>query len=276
MTKRKDPEVLRKGDIIGNYRILELIAEGGCGQTFKAQHVVNGMLACVKDCTGVKPELSDILINESKAAWDLRHFAFPAMRDLIRKDDGTLALVMSYIPGKTVAQIVEKRGAFHPEHVAWITERVLNGLMYAHYHGIIHGDVKPHNLIVQPEKHTVVLVDFGLSQIRPKIDAESIGYTPRFASPEEEAGGNLLPESDLYSLGMTMIYMLGGGDDAVTEGEVPASTPEAIRAFIERLIVEDPLDRPHWQKENLFETFQKVRLAAFGRAESGMLRLAVD
>lgn len=267
---------LKKGDKIGNYRIQAKIAEGGCGQTFKGEHLLTGMPVCLKDCSNLEPGQERILLDEAKTMWDLRHFSFPAVRDFIKKDDGSLVMVMSFIPGPTLAQVVEKKGALDAEHVAWITERLLNALMYAHYHGVVHGDVKPHNVIVQPDDHTVVLVDFGLAQVKPKRDSESLGYTPLFAPPEEEAGEPLVPESDLYSLGMTMIYLLGGGEQAVRELEIPKKTPEPMQAFIQRLILRDVLERPHWAKENLFETFRKVRLAAFGRADSGFKALEID
>lgn len=269
-------DLLRVGDTIGSYRIRAEIAEGGCGKTFKAEHRLTGLPACIKDCSNLDRAHRRILRDEAKAMWDLRHFSFPAVRDLIETDDGGLALVMSFIPGPTLAQAVEKKGALDPEHVAWITERMLNALMYAHYKGVVHGDVKPHNVIIQPEDHTVVLVDFGLAQVKPKRDSESIGYTPLYAPPEEEAGEPLLPESDLYSLGMTMIYLLGGGEEAVRAYEVPKSTPKPMQAFIQRLIVRDVMERPHWAKENLFETFKQVRLASFGRPDSGFKPLVLD
>lgn len=268
---------LKVGDRVGNYRIESKIAEGGCGQTFKGLHLPTGKLSCLKDCSNLDPGHTRILRDEAMAVWDFRHFSFPAVRDLIELDDGGLVLVMSFIPGHTLAQLVEMKGALHPEYdVAWIVERLLNALMYAHYHGVVHGDVKPHNVIIQPEDHTVVLVDFGLAQVKPKADTESIGYTPLYAPPEEEAGEPLVPESDLYSLGMTMIYLLGGGEDAVRDCQVPKSTPAPMRAFIERLIRRGVSDRPHWGKENLFETFRQVRLASFGRADSGFKRLVID
>jgi serine/threonine protein kinase len=82
--------------------------------------------------------------------WDLRHYSIPAARDLIQLDDSTMALVMSYIPGPTLAQVIEKSGRMDAEHVAWISQRILNALMYMHERGIVHGDLKPQNIIIEP------------------------------------------------------------------------------------------------------------------------------
>jgi len=250
------------GTIIGDYKVLELIAEGGFGKTYKGEHVTLKSPVCIKHASNVSPQDEEILINEAKSIWDLRHYAIPAIRNILKLDDGSLALVMSYIPGPTIEEIIDKNKRLDPEHVCWITERVLNALMYLHYHGVVHGDVKPQNIIVQPDSHQVSLVDYGLSLIRPTSGSESKGYTPYFAPPEQIKGFTLLPESDFYSLGMTMVYMLGGD---VTKKHVPGHVPDLLCDFIKRLIVRDVLGRPRWDKVNLIEELQSIREKTFGR-----------
>ncbi|MBI2041538.1 MAG: DnaJ domain-containing protein [Candidatus Nealsonbacteria bacterium] len=259
------------GKVIGNrYRILERIAKGGHGYTYKGEHIISKQLVCIKHCCQISPQDEEILINETNAVWDLRHTGLPAMRDLFRLDDGNVALVMSFIPGKTWAKIIEEEGRQNPETVCWITERILNILMYMHYHGVVHGDLKPLNIIVQ-ETHEVALVDFGLSMVKPGENSQSIGFTPIFASPEEEEGQPIVPESDFYSLGMTMIFALSGGDEHATARKmVPNTVPEPLVEFIKRLIVRDVLSRPRWETINLFEEIRNVRLKCFGRMHSGV------
>lgn|SRR3989338_1837440 len=259
------------GKILGDrYRILERIATGGFGSTYKAEHVILGDLVCVKHRPQISMEAEKVLIEETKAIWDLRHFAIPAVRDLFRLDDGTLALVMSYIPGPTLEQVVNKAGCIDAENVAWITERILNALKYLHYNAVVHGDLKPQNIILQPESHSLTLVDYGMSSIKPTDNSTSKGFTDYFSPPEEVSGHTLLPESDFYGLGMTMIYMLGGGYDHVKRREVPVNLPGPMIDFIKRLIVRDVLARPNWGKEDLFETIKKIRFESFGREHSDM------
>jgi serine/threonine-protein kinase len=252
---------------IGNYRILKQIAEGGFGRTYLAEHTILGTPVCIKHALHVTPEDQLLLAEEAKIIWDLRHYGIPSMRDVVKLPDDSIALVMSYISGPTLAQLIEKHESIDPEHVAWITERCINVLKYLHYHGVVHGDVKPQNIIVKDEDHTAVLVDYGLSAIRPAKNSENKGYTPLFAPPEQMNGSPLLPESDFYSLGVTMIYALGGD---VERRKVPAHTPDPLCAFIRRLVVHDVLSRPNWRKENLQESFQTVREKSFGRKTSGM------
>lgn len=257
----------KSGTLLGNYRILDLIAEGGFGSTYRGEQVLVKEPVCIKHCSMVSAAHDSVLIEEARAIWDLRHHALPAMRDMHRMDDGSLTLIMSYISGPTVEQVIEKSGKLDPETTAWVTERILNALLYLHHHGVIHGDLKPQNVIIQPAIHSVTLVDFGLSVVKPTSSTKALGYTPFFAPPEQIAGKALLPASDFYSLGMLMIYALSGGMKAVERLEVPSSIPDPMCQFIKRLIARDILARP---QGDLFEEFKQVRQQSFGRARTGM------
>jgi len=257
----------KPGKQFGNYRILEMIAEGGFGKTYKAVQETLDTLVCIKHAHQISAQDEEILLDEARAIWDLRHFSIPCMRDILKMEDDSLALVMSYVPGPTIEQIVEKHGAIDAEHVAWICERALNALKYLHYHGVVHGDVKPQNIIVQPDTHTVVIVDYGLSLIRSK-NKSSKGYTPFFAAPEQIKGDvGLLPESDFYGLGMTMIHALGGD---VAGKKVPDSTPEPLCDFLKSFIKHSALERPNWNKVDLCESIHHVREKSFGRRYSSL------
>jgi serine/threonine protein kinase len=261
------------GGVLGNYKILKVIAEGGFGRTYLAEHTVLGTKVCIKHAHRISAEDEALLHEEAKIIWDLRHYGIPNLRDTLKLDDGSVALVMSYIPGPTLAEVLEK----HPkgldaEHVAWITERIINILKYLHYHAVVHGDVKPQNVIVEPEKHMVTLVDYGLSAIRPRKDSANKGYTPYFAAPEQIQGKTLLPEADFYGLGMTMIFALGGDVQAKA---VPSHTPDHMCAFIKRLISYNIHGRPRWEDEDIHESFQRIREKDFGRRTSNMKPLKV-
>ena len=262
------------GKKVGAYKLIEQIAEGGFGRTYKAEHTILKELVCIKDCSNVSLDDTAMLIEECKTLWDLRHYALPAMRDMIQLEDGRLLLVMSYIQGPTLEKAVKKNGPLDPEAVAWITERMLNALNYIHRHGVVHGDFKPQNIIVQEDKHMAVLVDFGLSVVKPTSITESKGFTPFFAPPEEVAGKPLIPESDYYSLGMTMIYALSGGTEYVERKMVPNDVPDEMCSFIKRLIARDVNGRPQYGKEDLCDTIVELRRKVFGRHRSGMKPIA--
>ena len=262
---------VKRGKTIGNYRILKQIADGGFGTTYKAEHRDTRGPVCIKHANNVSAADEEFLIQEALTVWDFRHWGIPSMRDILRFEDDSVGLVMSYVPGPTLAQILEYKpnnNGLDPEHVAWITERCLNTLKYLHMHGVVHGDIKPQNIIVQPHDHTSVLVDYGLSQVKPKSGSKPMGYTPYFAAPEQMEGKPLIPQTDLYSLGMTMIFALGGDIEYI---KVPGHTPPGMVSLIKDLIKRDPLRRPDvWGKDDLTERVKDVRQEDFGRTASNM------
>lgn len=261
---------------IGNYKVVRKIAEGGFGRVYEGKHLLLGERVCIKHAINSSDFDTEMFIKEAKVIWDLRHHALPAVRDMVILNDGSCALVMSFIEGPTLFKVVEdyqaKRKTLDPENAAWIMGRVLDALRYLHLHGVIHGDVKPQNIIVQPEKHTAILVDFGLSKARPTSTTKVEGYTPMFAAPETQMEPALppVPESDLYSLGLTMIFALGGDP---LKREVPAKVPAPLREFIESLIRYEVTARPTWEKTNLLEDLRQVRIKAFGREHTNFKKL---
>jgi len=269
MTENKKIKDLT-GKVIGNYKVLELIAEGGFGRTYKGEHINLSSPVCIKHPNNLSEKDEKILRQEAKTLWDLRHYGIPVMRDYVNQKDIGPMLVMSYIPGYTLEKIVEKLGKLNPEHVAWMMERSFNVLKYLHYNGVVHGDVKPQNIIIQKESHNVVLVDYGLSLVHPSNKSLSRGYTPYFAPPESKNQDPLIPESDFYGLGMTMIYALGGD---VSNKRIPRSVPNPLIDFIKRLVVYDPLSRPCWQDEDITDTISDLRIKTFGRRHSKMLEV---
>ena len=117
-----------------------------------------------------------------------------------------------------------------------------------------------------------VMVDFGLSLVKPTHTSEAKGYTPFFAPPEEVTGKPLVPVSDYYSLGMTMLYALGGGPEYVERKMVPKDVPDEICSFVKRLIARDVNARPQYGKvsDDLGDMISEVRTKVFGRTSSGM------
>jgi curved DNA-binding protein CbpA len=107
--KRKEYDRSARFDgqaIVGNYIIEKLLAEGGFGPTYLGRHRISNMPVCIKHCHEVSAASKQILLDEARAIWDLRHYALPVMRDILEMEDGSLAIVMSFIPGPTIEQVV--------------------------------------------------------------------------------------------------------------------------------------------------------------------------
>jgi serine/threonine-protein kinase len=253
--------------ILGNYRILEQIGEGGFARTYKAEHVILKELACLKQNINLSTEDAELLLREAKLLWHIHHYSLPTLRDYIKGPDGSFVLVMTYVEGKDLFKVVEKDypDGMDPEHVCWIAQRLLNALHYLHFHGTIHGDVKPQNILIKPKEHNAVLVDYGLSTLRPGRKSVPPGCTPAFAAPEQLAGKPPLPETDLYGLGMTMIHALGGN---ITGKTYPAHVPKELQNFFNQMVLHDPLKRPK-SADDLIRPLSDLREKLFGRRTSG-------
>lgn len=252
---------------IKNYKVLRQIGEGGFGRVFQAEHLILREKACIKQ--NIISSIGDVelLRYEAKLLWKLDEYhSIPNIKDFIQLDRENAVLIMSYIEGRTLEDVVEEKGAFHPEDACWITERLLGALRFAHYYGIIHSDVKPQNVFIEPRKHDIKLIDFGLASYKPRGITRALGYTPRYAAPELANGSPPIPETDFYGVGIVMLRALGG--DVMKKG-FRDDTPKEIVDFCNQLLKYDPLERPNWEEEDIVKKLSDIRLKVFGRRHSG-------
>lgn len=251
--------------MIGNYEIIGEIAEGGMGRVFQARHKELDELACLKQNIDATHEAYGLLKNEAKLLWKLsEHHSIPSTKDFFELDKHNGVMVMDYIEGETIDSAVSAKGRLHPEDAAWVVERLLGALYYIHYHGVVHGDIKPQNVIVEATKHDIKLIDFGLANIGPGRHSTPSGYTELYCAPELLNGKPPIPESDLYGAGIIMMYALGGD---IRKRTYPHDTPQALQEYCNRLLRYNPMDRPNW-KSNLIKELSDARLEAFGRRRS--------
>lgn len=262
---KSTPADTSKRIIGGDYQIERFIAEGAIGRTYLATDLSIGLPVCVKHCFKLNATRQENLMDEARNMWDLRHHGIPAIRKVIKLENGTIAIVMSYIPGETLEAIVNRDGKIHAESVAWIFERLFNILQYLHVHGVIHGDLKPQNIIVNEETYAVSVVDFGLALVKPTDTSHAIGFTHHFA-PEEQMRGELIdPRADMYALGKVALYMLNGGDmDLVDCNQIPTEAPPLLQDFILKLLARHVDDRPMYANR-LFDEVKRIRRTVYNR-----------
>jgi len=252
---------------IGNYDVIKQIGEGGFARTYLAKHTLLGEKACLKQNIDLSDEDKELLRREAKLLWRIHHHSLPTLRDYIELDDGSCVLIMTYIKGKDLYKIVTEDyvDGIDPEHICWMTQRLLNALHYLHFYGIIHGDVKPQNILIVPKEHNAVLVDYGLSTLKPKSKTKCYGCTEAFAAPEQLLGKPPIPETDIYGLGMTMMFALGGN---IKSGTYPSSVPKPLQEFFNQMIRREPRKRPETAEE-LVRPLSQLREDLFGRRSSG-------
>ena len=248
---------------LGNYKIIKQIGEGGFGRIFQARHIILEELACLKQNINQSKEDFDILYSEAKILWKLNeHHSIPGAKDFFEAEKGSYVLVMDYIDGKTLENTLKDDKRFHPEDACWITERLLEALYYCHYNGVIHGDVKPENVFIEPKKHDIKLIDFGLASYKPKSKTMPRGYSPKYASPEVLQGKPPIPETDIFGAGIVLLYALGGN---MEKRGFPKDVPEEVVKFCNYLLSYNPVERPNWEKDNPIKALSDIRQDVFGK-----------
>jgi serine/threonine protein kinase len=206
------------------YLIQSLLGRGGFGITFLARNIyLPGQPFCVIKKLAPRSTNSDLMAaarwrfyQEARSLSRLgSHAQIPALLDYL-KIGTDLYLVEEYIPGRTLAQIVKEQRRFTETEVARFLIQMLHLLGYVHQHRLIHRDIKPQNIILCQTDLRFVLIDFGavkdlypsIETSQPHIVSGAIG-TPGFAPPEQLADRTVYA-SDLYSLGITCLYLLTG------------------------------------------------------------------
>ena len=212
-----------RGLVLGNYVLLDQIGQGGMGEVFKAEHRRMKRLVALKILpqSAMQSERSIRRFQrEVQAAAKLVHPNIVTAYDA-DESDGTCFLVMEFVDGKDLASVVASDGPFALERTLRCVIQAARGLEFAHSQGIIHRDVKPHNLLLD-NAGTIKILDMGLVRIegldRDNVaDGESLTRenqivgTVDYMSPEQaEDTRNVDHRSDIYSLGCTVFRLLTG------------------------------------------------------------------
>ena len=207
---------MNEGDLLNQrYQLLEKLGTGGMAEVFRARDLMLERQVAIKvlraDYSSDK-EFQERFRQEARAAANLSHPNIVTVHDF-GLDNGQLFIVMEHIPGTDMKTLLRKRGRFSVEDTVNLMVQACAGLGYAHRAGLVHCDVKPHNLLVSPDMRLKV-TDFGiaraLSTIRPGDRDDVVWGSPQYFSPEQARGHAPSPASDVYSLGIVMYEMLTG------------------------------------------------------------------
>jgi len=200
--------------IIGQYKILEKIGEGGMGIVYKAEHTTLEQIVALKAlpiALSSNTEMRERFIREAKIQAKLSHQNVVNLHNFF-EHDGNFYLVMEYIEGETIESILRKSGLIPPEKCISIFKQVLDGIGYAHSKGVIHRDIKPSNIIINREG-VVKITDFGIAKIAGDFHKTQTGIkigTLWYMSPEQVRGQTVGITTDIYSLGITLFEMVTG------------------------------------------------------------------
>jgi eukaryotic-like serine/threonine-protein kinase len=213
-----DPtQTLGPNRVVGQYRIEGLIGSGGFAVVFRAVDLTLRRQVALKVIRQELVKSAETVLNEARAAAALNH---PNIAILYSVDtsQGFPMIVMEYVEGEPLNKLLE-RGSLPPERARALGRQIALGMAAAHAQQIVHGDLKPANLMVTPDDQ-IKIMDFGLShKARPTSPDETVELprpdaglsgTPAYMSPEQSRGEALTPASDVFSLGQVIFEMVTG------------------------------------------------------------------
>lgn len=235
------------GSEIAGYRIDALIARGGMGVVYRATHLGLERPVALKV---IARELTDRegfrerFLRESRLAARLDHPAVVPVYDS-REVDGELIVAMRLVSGGDLRRLIDREGPLEPARAIALLGQVAEALDAAHAAGIVHRDVKPHNVLVEGDR--AFLSDFGLAKALEEDGAgsgASVVGTAEYMSPEQWRGSKVGPAADVYSLGCVLYEALTGIPPfARKESDTEPEMPEGLDEAIERAVAKDPDDR---------------------------------
>jgi serine/threonine protein kinase len=277
--------------VLDRYEIVESIGQGSMGQAWLARDrrltrdvVVKVMHARIAQ----QAKFRELFQREMQFMARFRHPHAVEFLEASLDDPGGPCIVMEYVPGVGLDQIIERQGALHPERVGNLLEQICQALQAAHTSGIVHRDLKPANLMVvhaDRPGETVKVMDLGLARLAAKpyipleklqgsADEHAVG-TPAYMCPEQLRGDEVDHRADIYSLGVILFEMLTGRlpfDDEATIDILhahmhrppppfasvgPSRVPPAVESVVQASLSKYPIERP----QTPFELAQRFHQA---------------
>ncbi|MGN6663707.1 MAG: protein kinase domain-containing protein [Solirubrobacterales bacterium] len=235
------------GSEVAGYRVEELIARGGMGVVYRATHLGLDRPVALKVIArelADRPGFRERFLRESRLAARLDHPSVVPVYDS-REVDGELIVAMRLVRGGDLRRLIDREGPLPPEHALDLLGQVAEALDAAHAAGVVHRDVKPHNILVEGDR--AYLSDFGLAKAVDESGAASgasVVGTAQYMSPEQWRGEEIGPAADVYSLGCVLYEALTGiAPFGRAESDTEPELPVGIDAAIRRAVAKDPGER---------------------------------
>jgi serine/threonine protein kinase len=218
------------------YRVDRLVGVGAMGTVHLARDTVLDRVVAVKvlaDHLAADEAFRRRFVQEARLAARLCHPNVVQVFDA-GEDEGRPFLVMEYVAGETVADRLARHGPFGPAELVVLATQLSAGLAHAHAAGIVHRDVKPHNVLLRPDG-VAKLTDFGIARAVEEHGLTEVGTvlgTAAFMAPEQATGGPVGPAADVYALGALLRHAAAG------------SLPPGLAAVVDAALAPDPSARP--------------------------------
>ena len=263
--------MITKGQKINDrYEIIKTLGEGGMANVYLAKDVILDRNVAIKilrgDLAGDEKFVRRFQ-REALSASSLSHPNIVEMYD-VGEDNGTYYIVMEYVPGMTLKQLIKKRGSLSLSEAIDIMLQITDGITDAHDSYIIHRDLKPQNILVK-ENGEIKITDFGIAMALNSTQltqTNSVMGSVHYLPPEQASGKGATLQSDIYSIGILMYELLTGklpfqGENAVEialkhmKNDIPSvrsmndSIPQSVENIILRATAKNPKNRYETAKE---------------------------
>ena len=205
------------GTVIGNYKIISKIGEGGMGSVFLAEHTKLSRKVAIKNLHDVlikNEEIRKRFQNEAQAMAKLQHENIVNLLDFEENEDG-LFLIMEFVDGAPLDELL-KANAIPADQSLRIVQSILEGLKYAHKKDIVHRDIKPSNILIKGEDMSPKILDFGIAKMLGTDNSMTKTGTQMgtvfYMSPEQVKGEKVDQRSDIYAVGVTLFQLINGSN----------------------------------------------------------------
>ena len=246
------------------YKLVDYLGQGGMSLVYRAVDIRTGHNVAIKILKSEynnDAEFLERFQREAHAAGRMSHHNIVNLLDVGTEGDFRY-LVLEYISGNTLKDIIQEKGALNPNTAIQITIRILSALQHAHENGIIHRDIKPQNVLVNTNGH-IKVADFGIARItntKTISKKDVVIGSVHYSSPEQARGNIVQATSDIYSTGIVLYEMLTGrvpfvGDNPVTVAmqqvnaspppirDINPSVPPAIASVVMKALEKSPQRR---------------------------------
>lgn len=268
------------GAMLGNrYELIEKIGEGGMAEVYKAKcHLLNRFVAVkiLKSQYSHDEEFLKKFKQEASSAASLSHNNIVGIYD-IGSENGINYIVMEYVDGKTLKEVINEKGVLTSEESIIIAMQIAKALECAHNNNIIHRDVKPHNILVTKDG-IIKVTDFGIAKATSSVtitNSDRVIGSAHYFSPEQAKGSFVDCRTDIYSLGIVIYEMVTGKlpydaespvsvalkhiqEVAVPPIEVNRNISEGLNSIVLKCIEKEPYKRYHSSIE-VFNDLEKVK-----------------